>query len=55
MIFICAKSVFFRYIFWADVGNKKLYRARLDGTDRQVMVDNRLTLPNQIAISYATR
>ena len=44
----------YRYMYWTDWGrNPKIERARLDGTDRKVLIDSDIQFPNGLAYDEA--
>lgn len=44
----------FRLMFWADIGGKdhKIYRAKMDGTDRKIIVNNTKNPTSKVLSMY---
>ena len=44
----------FRYLYWADSGDQhpKIERARLDGSKREVLINDSIRTPSGLAIDY---
>lgn len=46
---------FCRYMFWADCGaNPAIERARLDGSERTILLNRSIAMPHGLSIDYET-
>ncbi len=40
------------YMFWSDVGTKRIYRAKMDGTQMTTLVQTDITTPGKLIKYY---
>lgn len=45
---------YLRYVYWTDIGSKQIFKARLDGTDQERVIES-LSSPEDVAIDWLSR
>ena len=55
VIVILLLLLYIRYLYWNDQGSKRIERSKLDGSEREVIVDDVSYWPNQMTWHYQTR